>query len=166
MLQHLHKFMVGKLIGIYAGTRKGEGKVPVESAELVADHGLRGDNHAGRDPKRQVSLFAGEVLHELRSEGFSVSAEQLSANLLTENIKLNSLEPGTQIRIGETVIEVVEARKPCRNLTRIDNRLPKRLYGHCGQLGRIVKGGIVRAGDEIEVIVEEKQFHLWEQHLQ
>jgi MOSC domain-containing protein YiiM len=158
--------MGGKLISIYTGSRKGEGKTLVESAELIADHGLRGDNHAGRDPKRQVSLFAAEVLHELRSEGFSVSAEKLSANLFTESIGLNSLKPGTQLRIGETVIEVVEARKPCRNITRIDKRLPKRLYGHCGQLGRVIKGGIVRAGDEIEVIVDEKQFHLWEQHVQ
>jgi MOSC domain-containing protein YiiM len=158
--------MVGKLIGIYTGSRKGGGKALVESAELIANHGLRGDHHAGRDPNRQVSLFAGEILDELRSEGFGVSAENLSANLFTENIGINSLIPGTQLRIGETVIEIVEARKPCRNMTRIDNRLPKRLYGQCGQLGRIVKGGIVRSGDKVEVIADERQFHLWDERKQ
>jgi MOSC domain-containing protein YiiM len=142
----------GKLVGVYAGSRKGEGKTQVESAELIVDHGLRGDSHAGRDPNRQVSLFAAETLRELQDEGFQVSAESLSANLFTENIGLDSLKPGVRLRIGASVIEIVEARKPCRVITKIDNRLPKRLYGQCGQLGRIVKGGIVHAGDYIEVM--------------
>jgi len=145
---------IGILTGIYLGPRKGEEKTPVESGELVADHGLRGDSHAGRDPNRQVSLFAAETLREIQYEGFEVSAESLSANLFTENIKLDSLTPGARLRVGETVIEIFEARKPCRSITKIDNRLPKRLYGQCGQLGRIVKSGLVRVGDEVEIIFE------------
>src|SRR5262245_30898709 len=148
--------LIGKLAGIYVGSRKGEGKTPVESAELIADHGLRGDSHAGRDPNRQVSLFAAETLREIRYEGFEVSAESLTANLFTENINLNSLRPGARLRVGETVIEIFEARKPCRSITKIDNRLPKRLYGQCGQLGRIVQSGVVSVGDEVEIIFENR----------
>jgi len=146
----------GNLNGIYVGSRKGEDKAPVESAELIADHGLRGDSHAGRDPRRQVSLFAAETLRDLQNEGFEVSAGSLSANLFTEDIELNSLKPGARLRVGETIIEVIEARKPCRSITKIDNRLPKRLYGQCGQLGRIVKSGIAHVGDEVEVIIESR----------
>ena len=145
--------LIGKLAGIYVGSRKGEGKTPVESAELVAGHGLRGDSHAGRDSDRQVSLFAAETLREIQNEGFEVSAGSLSANLLTENIDLDSLKPGARLRIGDAVIEIVEARKPCRSITKIDNRLPKRLFGQCGQVGRIVKGGVARVGDDIEIMV-------------
>jgi MOSC domain-containing protein YiiM len=147
----------GKVRGIYIGSRKGEGKRFVESAELIAGHGLKGDSHAGRDPERQVSLFSSEVLRQMESEGFKIPAEELSANLLTEDIPLDSLKPGARLRIGETVIEIVEARRPCRNITKIDNRLPKRLYGRCGQLALIVKGGVVRAGDDIEVLESDRQ---------
>ncbi len=146
--------LTGKLTGIYIGSRKGEEKSPVESCELIAGHGLRGDSHAGRDLDRQISLFAAETLREIQSEGFAVTAESLSANLFTENINLNSLKNGSQLRIGEAVIEIAEQRKPCRSTTKIDNRLPKRLFGQCGQLGRIIKSGVVRIGDEVEVIVE------------
>src|SRR5262249_131466 len=148
--------LIGKLTGIYSGLRKGEEKAPVESAELIAGHGLRGDSHAGHDLNRQVSLFAAETLREIQNEGFNVSAESLSANLFTENINLDSLRPGARIRVGGTVIEIFEARKPCRSITKIDNRLPKRLYDQSGQLGWIVKSGVVRIGDEIEVIVEDR----------
>jgi MOSC domain-containing protein YiiM len=151
----------GTLSGIFVGAKKGEGKASVESAEMIVDHGLRGDSHAGRDPRRQVSLFATERLRELQAEGFDVSAEQLSANLFTEHIPLDSLKPRTRLRLGEAEIEIVERRAPCRSITRIDHRLPKRLYGQCGQLARVITGGVVRAGDVIEIVADERQpgFH-------
>jgi MOSC domain-containing protein YiiM len=146
----------GKLAGVYVGKQKGTGKVETGCAELIAGHGLRGDNHAGRDPRRQVSLFAQETLNQLLAEGFNITASNLSANLFTEQIKLDSLKPGTQLRIGQSLIEIVEARKPCRSITRIDSRLPKRLYDHCGQLARIIKGGSIQPGDEIEVLTSRQ----------
>lgn len=148
---------IGKLRSIHIGVKKGTGKTAVDAAELVADHGLRGDRHAGRHPRRQVSLFALETLHELIAEGFIVTADKLSANLFTEQLALNKLKPGAQLRIGSTLLEIVEARVPCRNITKLDHRLPKRLYGHCGQLARIISGGTVKPGDEIEVIPNDRQ---------
>jgi MOSC domain-containing protein YiiM len=145
---------VGKLVGIYTGTQKGAGKSALGQAEMVADHGLAGDAHAGRDARRQVSLIAAEVLRELAAHGVTYSAGELSANLLTENIPLDSLRPGARLRVGAAVLEIVEARKPCGTLTKLDRRLPKMLYRRCGQLARVVEGGAVRAGQEIEVLAE------------
>ncbi len=147
----------GKVVGVYLGSRKGEAKVETRRAELIPGHGLRGDSHAGRDPDRQVSLFSSEVLEELRSEGFSVTAGEISSNLLTSGIGLDSLRPGARLRIGGALIEIFEPRNPCRSITGIDNRLPKRLYGRCGQLGRILEGGIIETGDEIVITADERQ---------
>ena len=142
----------GKLVGIYLGTQRGENKTPCDSAELVADHGVQGDIHAGTHPQRNVSLFAQEVLQAIQSEGFNLTPGELSANLFTEGLPLDSLAPGTQIRIGASVIEIVQQRKPCHSITRISNRLPKRLYGQCGQLARIIQGGKIELGDKIEIL--------------
>ncbi|MGH9839486.1 MAG: MOSC domain-containing protein [Blastocatellia bacterium] len=150
-----------KLTGVYLGAQKGAGKTVVETAELIEGHGLQGDSHAGRDQRRQISLFALERLRELQSEGFEVSAEQLAANLFTENLDLDSLKPRTRLRIGQTEVEIVERRTPCRSISRIDHRLPKRLYGRCGQLARIVKGGAVSAGDDVAVVADERQPNLF-----
>lgn len=152
--------LTGKIVGVYVGKQKGEGKTEVASAELIVDYGLRGDRHAGRNQRRQVSLFAKETFDQLLAEGFTATPSQLSANLFTETIKLNSLKPGMQLRIGSVLLEVIEARTPCRNITRIDNRLPKRLYGQCGQLARIIEGGTVQAGDAIEILQDERQLSL------
>lgn len=147
----------GTLTGIYISARRGENKTPVEQAELIPDHGVRGDSHAGLDARRQVSLFSVETIRKLLAEGFAVSPEQISANLFTESIELDSLKPHTRLRIGETELEIVERRTPCRSIARIDNRLPKRLYSQCGQLARIIKGGAVQPGDTVEILTQQSQ---------
>jgi len=143
---------IGKIVGIYVGAKKGEGKAAVTSAELIIGHGVRDDSHAGQNPDRQISLFESEVLRELEIEGIAVPPEGLSTNLMTEGINLSLLGIGSWLQVGETIIELAEIRKPCGSLTKLDKRLPKRLYQRCGMLGRILKGGIVRSGDEVKVV--------------
>lgn len=142
----------GKLISIYTGRQKGASKMPVASAELIPDHGVSGDHHAGTKPHRQVSLFARETLQEIQAAGIDVAAEDLSANLLTEGVAIDTLTIGTKLQIGAAVIEISEARKPCGSLTKIDKRLPKATYLRCGQFGRVITGGVIHAGDAIEIL--------------
>ncbi len=142
----------GKLIGIYLGEHKGAGKVAAPSAELIAGHGVKGDSHAGLKPHRQISLFESEVLAVVKAEGISLSAAELSINLLTENIRLDAITPGSLLQIGTATIEITEARKPCGSLTKIDQRLPKRLYRNLGVFGRVMTSGTVQPGDTIEVV--------------
>lgn len=140
-----------RLAGIYSGARSAS-KTALAVAELIAGHGLAGDGHAGSHPQRHISLFAQEVLQALQAEGFQVTPGELSANLFTENLPLDKLTPGTQLCIGTVLIEIIQQRKPCHSITRISNRLPKRLYGQCGQLASILVGGAIQTGAAIEVL--------------
>jgi MOSC domain-containing protein YiiM len=140
-----------KLAGIYSGARSAD-KTALVVAELIAGHGLAGDGHAGSHPQRHISLFAQEVLQTLQTEGFNVTPGELSANLFTENLPLDELIPGTQLRIGEAILEIVQLRKPCHSITRISNKLPKRLYGQCGQLASVLVGGTIQTGATIEIL--------------
>jgi xanthine dehydrogenase accessory factor len=145
------KSATGKIVGVYVGAKRGEGKKAVESAELIAGYGVRDDSHAGLHPDRQISLFESEVLRELETEGITVPAETLSTNLIIEGINLNALGVGSRLQIGDAIIELAEVRKPCGSLTKLDRRLPKRLYQRCGMLSRILKGGTVHLGEEVKV---------------
>ncbi len=141
-----------KLISIYIGSQKGARKVPVASAELIPDHGVSGDHHAGTKPHRQISLFASETLQEIQAAGIDVAAEELSTNLLTEGVAIDTLSAGTKMKIGAAIIEISEARKPCGSLTKIDKRLPKATYLRCGQFARVLTGGTIHVGDAIEIL--------------
>lgn len=142
----------GKLISIYSGTQKGACKQAVVSAELIANEGISGDHHAGLKPHRQVSFFANETLQEINAAGIEVTAEEISTNLLTEGIAIDTLTAGTRLKIGTAIIEISEARKPCGSLTKIDKRLPKATYLRCGQFGRVITSGVIHTGDSIEVL--------------
>jgi MOSC domain-containing protein YiiM len=97
-------------------------------------------------------LFASETLQEIQAAGIDVAAEELSANLLTAGLAIDTLAEGTKLKIGTALLEISEARKPCGSLTKIDKRLPKATYLRCGQFGRVITGGVIHAGDAIEVL--------------
>ena len=141
-----------KLISIFTGTKKGQNKIAIPSAELIPDHGLIGDHHAGLKPHRQISLFAAETLNQIIEAGIAISPEELSTNLLTEGLALNAFVAGTRLKIGNTILEITEARKPCGSLTKIDKRLPKATYRQCGQFARVIEGGTIQSGDTIEIL--------------
>lgn len=141
----------GKLVGIYLAAERGAGKTASFTGELIADYGLRGDAHAGQHPHRHISLFAQETIQAIQTEGFTLTPGELSANLIIANLPLDALDGGTQLCIGSAVIEIIEPRKPCRSITRIDHRLPKRLFGQCGQFARILVGGQIQTGNSIEL---------------
>ncbi len=143
---------MAKLSGIFIGEPADATKVSCETALLIAGFGLQGDKHAGTHPTRHVSLFAQEVLQAIQAEGFMVEAGQLSANLFTENLSLDELPVGARLRIGEALLEIVERRKPCRSITKIDYRLTKRLVNQCGQFARVVQGAVITVGDAIELL--------------
>jgi len=142
----------GQVTGIYLAAERGAGKTACATAELVAGHGLQGDAHAGTHPHRHISLFAQEIVHALHPEGFPVTPGALSANLFISGLPLDTLPLGTQLRIGPVLLELSEQRKPCRSITRIDHRLPKRLFGQCGQFARVLVGGKVQVGDTVELL--------------
>ncbi len=147
---------MNKLIGIFTGSQKGTSKVAIETAKLIPDHGLNGDHHAGLKSHRQISLFASETLLEITEAGIAISPEELSTNLLTEGLPLDSLPAGTRLKIGAAILEITEVRKPCGALTKIDKRLPKATYQHCGQFARVIEGGIILSGDTIEIFSDYK----------
>jgi MOSC domain-containing protein YiiM len=141
-----------KLINIFSGTQKGQSKTAIPTAELIPNHGLIGDHHAGLKPHRQVSLFSAEILRQITEAGIEISPEELSTNLLTEGLELDALATGIRLKIGNTILEISEARKPCGALTKIDKRLPKATYLRCGQFARVIEGGVISAGDTIEIL--------------
>jgi MOSC domain-containing protein YiiM len=97
------------------------------SIRLLAGLGVEGDAHQGetvhhrsrvaRDPSqpnlRQVHLIHRELLDELRSAGFAVSAGVLGENLTTEGIDLLGLPAGARLHLGEAaIIEVTGCEIP------------------------------------------------------
>ncbi|HYE00029.1 MAG TPA: MOSC domain-containing protein, partial [Alphaproteobacteria bacterium] len=125
---------------------------------LLAGLGVEGDAHAGetvkhrsrvaRDPTqpnlRQVHLIHGELLEELRAQGFRVEPGTMGENVTTAGLDLLALPVGTRLRLGaEAAVEVTGLRNPCIQLDRYQQGLTAAVLDRDAAGGLIRKAGIM-----------------------
>jgi len=126
-------------------------KLPLPAAHVDAA-GIEGDGHAHdkhNKPTRALSLFDEEVLFELRREGYSLAPGSIGENLTLRNVHVQSMEPGTVLRIGMVRIRLEEPRKPCYVLDVIDPHLKDDIVGRCGYMASVLEGGQLEPGMEV-----------------
>jgi MOSC domain-containing protein YiiM len=145
---------VARLVSVNLATEKGVRKSPRSEVALVADHGVRGDAHAG-PWHRQVSLLAEESVQKMRDKGLEVNAGDFGENLPTAGIVLYELPIGTRLNIGETLLEVTQIGKVCHDHCAIYYAAGDCVMPREGIFARVLKGGLLRAGDTITVIETE-----------
>lgn len=144
--------MVGRVVAVSVGERKGEQKRNVPEIVLREEYGVVGDAHAGPGP-RQVSLLALESIDRIRARGYQVNPGDFAENITTEGIDLPSLPVGTRLRIGSEVVgEVAQIGKKCHTGCAVFRRVGDCVMPQEGIFIRVVKGGTVRTGDRIEVM--------------
>jgi MOSC domain-containing protein YiiM len=133
-------------------------KLPVESA-FVGVGGVTGDrqndskHHGG--PDRAVCLFSEELYAWLREQGVEVAAGGVGENFTTRGVDLDELTPGDRLAVGACVIEITKVRNPCGKLRKWHPRLKEIITGHSGWVARVIREGVVRPGDAIEVLRRE-----------
>lgn len=144
--------MKGKIISINISDAKGEKKKPIDQGILVENFGLQGDAHAG-DWHRQVSLLADESIERMRQKGLVVGYGDFAENITTLGIDLVNLPIGTKLQIGETILlEVTQIGKQCHSRCAIYYQTGDCVMPREGIFARVLKGGTIRIGDEIEVL--------------
>ncbi|MFA7405976.1 MAG: MOSC domain-containing protein [Pelobacteraceae bacterium] len=140
--------MSATVLAVCTSLNKGERKKPAPAVELVPNHGIAGDAHAG-DWHRQVSLLAQESIDKMRAMGLSVSAGDFAENITTTGIDLVSLPIGTRLILGSTLLEVTQIGKECHNRCAIYYQAGDCVMPKEGIFARVLTGGVVTAGTDI-----------------
>ncbi|KAF0217262.1 MAG: hypothetical protein FD174_3370 [Geobacteraceae bacterium] len=141
----------GTVVAVCMSLNKGERKTPVEQVQLQENHGIVGDAHAG-DWHRQVSLLAIESIEKMRALGLDVTTGDFAENITTQGIDLPSLPLGTRLAVGETLLEVTQIGKECHTRCAIYHQAGDCVMPKEGIFARVVHGGMVRPGDNIELL--------------
>ena len=130
----------------------------VKTAELLVGHGLAGDK-AGkhRESKRQITLIQAEHLPVIASflKRESVAPFELRRNLVISGINLSILK-NYKLRINHAVIEITGNCAPCQKMEQalgFGGYNAMRLHG--GVTASVIKGGIIRVGDELQVVEQQ-----------
>ncbi len=141
--------MVSKVTAVCISKNKGERKTPVEKVNLIPNHGIDGDAHAG-EWHRQVSLLAQESIDKMRAMGLSVSAGDFAENITTIGMDLVSLPIGTRLSLGSSIVEVTQIGKECHTRCAIYYQAGDCVMPKEGIFARVLQGGVVVPGSQIQ----------------
>ena len=119
---------------------------PVEQAIAVTNKGLEGCLHGRMGSKRQILLVDIETLSD-----FGLLPGMLRENITTTGLSVAELRPGQRLWIGEAVLEVTVPCEPCSRMDEIRMGLQKELGKRRGMLCRVIEGGRISCGDEIQL---------------
>ena len=145
--------MPGRVVAVGISEKKVERKTQVTSVELQPEHGIVGDSHAG-NWHRQVSLLAIESIQKMQKLGLDVDAGDFAENITTVGLDLVVLPIGSQLRVGETLLEVTQIGKECHTRCAIYHQAGDCVMPKEGIFARVLNGGTVQAGNAIEIVTE------------
>ncbi|HOM31402.1 MAG TPA: MOSC domain-containing protein [Acetomicrobium flavidum] len=139
---------MARVLAVCISSSRQEPKKPVAEARFIEGKGIDGDSHFGIS-SRQVSLLRYEDIKLAEEEaGFSFPPGSLAENLVVEGLP-DQIPLESRLKIGRDVVLLVieKGKKPDEPHT-YDYRgwclLPK-----VGYFLEVVKGGIVKPGDEV-----------------
>lgn len=141
---------MGIVKAICISERKGTKKTNVGTCELVENHGLKDDAHAG-SWHRQVSLLSYDKVESFRATGATVDDGAFGENLLVEGIDFRALPVGTQLSCGEVRLEITQIGKECHAHCEIYRQVGDCIMPREGVFARVLSGGVISVGDEMHV---------------
>ena len=139
---------MGIIRAICLSAERGVPKRDAGEGELIEQHGIQGDAHAG-DWHRQVSLLSLEKINAFRAKGIELDYGAFGENIVAEGIDFAALPAGTVLRCGEAALEITQVGKECHDRCEIFRRMGDCIMPREGVFARVIKGGHIKTGDAI-----------------
>lgn len=149
---------VGQLQSIALRPVKRGPLATADSAELNPEVGIVGDHYQGKSGKRQVTIIQGEHLDAVANLLAVDEIDPLLTrrNLVVRGINLLALK-NKHFRIGEAILATTGPCEPCSRMEK--NFGPggyNAMRGHGGICARVIKGGTIRPGNEVAMVMIEE----------
>ena len=142
---------MGKVMAVCISEVKGVQKRNVHQANLIEDWGLENDAHAGKW-HRQVSLLSYDKIEECKARGAQVKDGDFGENLVVEGFDFKNLPVGTRFRCNDVILEMTQIGKECHKGCQIYQVMGDCIMPREGVFAKVIKGGVIREGDELEII--------------
>ena len=146
---------MGTIRAICISEKRGTEKRYVPSAKLIEDFGIENDAHGGKW-HRQVSLLPYEKIEEFKKKGADVIPGSFGENLIVEGFDLKNIPVGARMKTGDCLLEITQIGKECHTHCRIYQTMGDCIMPREGIFARVIKGGDIKAGDEIELLPAEE----------
>ncbi len=88
------------------------GEEEVSSLTLIAGLGIEGDKKA-KGGDRQLCLADENAFAEYRLDNEGLCVKRFMPNITTKGLNYKEIKPGSQLKMGEALIEISEHQKKC-----------------------------------------------------
>lgn len=140
---------VGRVLALHTAKATRLPMRAVEQVEAEAGRGLVGDRYHGTR-HRHVTLQSADALAEAAERfGGPVPWELTRRNVTVGDLEVPTT-PGTRLRVGEALLEVVRVAAPCKLLDdTIGPGAQEALRRRGGSVTRVLASGTIRVGDAV-----------------
>lgn len=143
---------IGKILELFISAKDNPQRVN-ESAVLLDELGVIGDKFYNKDTLRSILITSIESYNLIKNYNIEMPLGYLGENLLID-YNPYSLTIGTQLKIGDAILEISQNCTICNHLSVIDKRIPKLLKNDRGIFAKVVKSGQINRGDDIYILEE------------
>jgi MOSC domain-containing protein YiiM len=135
------------IVGVWTSPGRGTARMDAHKRrQAIVGGGLDGCAHAN-PPKREVLFVSKEHL-----DSVGVEPGAIRENLTVEGDDVQQWPVGQRVRAGDAVFEITMVCDPCKKMDVLREGLRAELEDKRGMLARVVEGGEVAVGDEIELL--------------
>ncbi len=141
---------IGKILKLFI-SEEGESRRSEKDAIELDKRGIIGDKFYNKELQRSILLSSKESYNMAQMYDIDIRLGQLGENILIDYNPYH-LSPGTQLKMGETILEVTQNCTICNHLSKIDKKLPKLLAKDRGIFVKVIQEGILYSNDTVYLI--------------
>ena len=143
----------GRVVAVCRSSLQGKPKKDIRSGLFEKGVGLSGDAHAGTE--KEVSILLQDKVEELsKKTGLSFPPGAFAENLLIAGLDQAQLLPGKRLEVGKAILQITQIGKEA-GTTHSYHYQGYSLLPHCGIFARVMVSGVVRIGDEVEILTPD-----------
>ncbi len=128
-----------------------EEKKRVSQVSINVDtKGIVADKYYDTNQERSILISPIHAYELMKDKDIEATYGQLGENILVD-FNPYDLEEGTQIFIGDTILEITIECTICKLLTKIDNKVPKLLKNDRGVFAKVIQAGTLNINDQVSI---------------
>lgn len=138
---------VGKVLKLFT-SKPGTSQRFLEQALSLDAMGVKGDKFYNKDSERSVLIASTSSYELIKTYGIEMPFGYLGENILID-YNPYSLEMGSQLKIGETILEISQYCTICNHLAVLDVKIPTLLKNDRGIFAKVISFGDINIDDSV-----------------
>ncbi len=146
----MNKSKVGRVLELFISEKGNKNRVNQEQLSLDSN-GVLKDKFYAKNIQRSVLLASKESYNLTKEHNININYGQLGENILIDYNPYH-LSIGTQIQIGDVVLEISQACTLCNSLAKVGKELPQLLKDDRGIFAKVITNGNICKEDSIYIL--------------